>query len=167
MSRRRFTALLWCLGAGSLLLGIAFYGLCRAQPPLFLQLLSLHSSAPRCGASPALGALPSLLHAFAMTCLLAALWGGGRVALVASGLFWFALNALGEWTCATEFASAQARISLTRWLFLQPDLAPTCSFDLADVIAAAVGAALPVAVHMSLVLPGEERLSSIVEGEKP
>jgi hypothetical protein len=155
----QFTAVLWCLGAGALLLGLTFYCFCRAHPPLLLQQLSLHGGAARCGTSSTLGSLPTLLHAFGLTCLLAATWGGGRGALVASGVCWFGLDALGEGSCATDFPSPRARITLTRWLFKKPDLMPTCTFDWVDVIAAAVGAALPVVLHITLVALRKRRLS--------
>ena len=150
MTRAAFNRVLWSLGLVALTLGTAIYFLCRPDPPLLIGLWLGHGGAGYCGSAGALGSLPSALHALGFTSLLAACWNGTRLALAISGLFWFAGNALWEWSCAVDFPWPQIRMRVVEWLFMQPGLVHACTADPMDVFAAAAGAAVPLFLRFAL-----------------
>lgn len=149
MNQARFSGILWGLGLAALALGMVVYFYCRPNPPLFFHLWMSHGGTAKCGQLRALNSLPSGLHAFGFTCLLGACWGGTRLALLFSAVFWFASNGLWEWACDVNFPWSHVRIQLVEWVFMRPDFLHTCTADLTDVFAAAIGAAIPVLLHFA------------------
>ena len=150
MSRANFNGILWGLGLIALALGMAFYFFCRINPPLFFRFWMSHGDIYNCGALRSLSSLPSGLHAFGFTCLLGACWGGTRLALLSSAIFWFASNGLWEWACDVDFPWPQLRMHVVEWLFMRPGLVHACTADWMDVFSAAVGAALPIFLHSAI-----------------
>lgn len=150
MKQARFNSLLWALGFAALAIGTAVYFFCRPNPPLLIRIWLGYRGMAHCGNLPAVASLPSCLHALGFTCLLGASWGGGRVALLVSGTFWFVANALWEWACNVDFPWAQMRTRAVQVLLGRPELVHSCTTDVMDIFAAAVGAAFPILLYLVL-----------------
>lgn len=148
MKQARFNSLLWALGFTALAIGTAVYFVCRPNPPLMIRIWLGYRGMAHCGNPHTVASLPSCLHALGFTCLLGASWGGGRLALLMSGAFWFVANALWEWACDVNFPWTQMRMRAVQWLFRHPELVHTCTTDVMDIFAAAVGAALPILLYL-------------------
>jgi len=151
MQQTKFTTILWGAGLVSLALGMAVYLACRSEPPFLIFLWTNHNNLYDCGGIEVMNSMPSALHAVGFTCLLGASLGGTRLALIVSGIFWFTTNALWEWACNVNFPWPHIRRQVVEWFLIQPGLVHACTSDLTDVFAAAVGAALPIALHIAFV----------------
>lgn len=134
------------LGTVALLLGAAFY--LAARPNLPWALLSLRSQAPLIDATNDAwnSSLPSGLHAFAFTCLLGGCWSF-RSALLWSGGIWFTMNLSWEVVCHAAFPWQSIRQEIVAFALLMPGAKGECTFDYMDIVAAGIGALLPVTLQ--------------------
>ena len=144
-SERSFAkALLWS-SLASLVVGFVYYATCRSHVPYLLSFVPAYHGASRPIPLPPIAySLPSLLHAYAFTCLLGVCWGAGSVALLLSGSFWFVANLMWELVCVPHGTVVGAIPAIVSYA-VGPN---TCTYDSWDIAASAIGAAAPLAARL-------------------
>lgn len=137
-----FSRLLMLIGLGGLLLGAVVYLLTRAKLPILLSLLAIPHPILRSAGEWSLS-LPSALHALAFSALLGVATGASRKSVAAAGLFLLILNISWELSChpltglVYTASHSLALLLNAQWSHV------ACTFDMADIVAASLGAFVP------------------------
>jgi hypothetical protein len=146
LTRTAFSRLLMLIGLGCLLLGAMLYLLTRTQLPILLSPLAIPHPILRSTSTWFLS-LPSALHALAFSALLGAATGASRKSIAAAGLFLLLLNIFWELSCHPMLGLVHTVSHSVAQHFNAQWRSIACTFDMADIVAAALGALVPSLLH--------------------